>query len=65
MSKLLIVLFCFFFLKIDWTSADAAGLPILPGLVKYEEVANGSITHAVRFTTERASMAFTSPARHV
>ena len=33
-----------------WTSADAAGLPILPGLVRYEEVAAGAIRHALRFT---------------
>jgi hypothetical protein len=33
-----------------WTSADAAGLPILPGLVRYDEVAAGAITHAIRFT---------------
>ena len=34
-----------------WTSADAAGLPILPGLVRYDEVAAGVIAHALRFTT--------------
>ena len=33
-----------------WTSADAAGLPILPGLVRYEEVAAGVVAHAIRFT---------------
>jgi hypothetical protein len=41
-----------------WTSADAAGLPILPGLVRYDEVAAGEITHAIRFTaqvTQRAA----------
>lgn len=37
----------------DWTSADAAGLPILPGLVRYEEVAAGEIKHALRFTAPR------------
>jgi hypothetical protein len=40
-----------------WTSADAAGLPILPGLIRYDEIADGEITHAVRFTagaTQRA-----------
>jgi len=37
-----------------WTSADAAGLPILPGLVRYDEVAAGEIAHALRFTVERA-----------
>ena len=36
-----------------WTSADAAGLPILPGLVRYDEVAAGAIHHALRFTTNR------------
>ena len=33
-----------------WTSADAAGLPILPGLARYDEVARGAIDHALRFT---------------
>jgi hypothetical protein len=47
-----------------WTSADAAGLPILPGLVRYDEVANGSIDHAIRFTVERTRRAFVYPARH-
>ena len=47
-----------------WTSADAAGLPILPGLVRYEEVAAGAIRHAVRFTASRTQKAFTWPARH-
>ncbi len=36
-----------------WTSADAAGLPIFPGLVRYDEVAAGEITHAIRFTAPR------------
>ena len=35
-----------------WTSADAAGLPILPGLARYDEVAAGSIDHALRFTVQ-------------
>ena len=35
---------------LDWTSADAAGLPILPGLVRYDEVESGEIRHAIRFT---------------
>jgi len=47
-----------------WTSADAAGLPILPGLVRYDEVAAGVITHAIRFTTEPTQDAFIWPARH-
>jgi hypothetical protein len=47
-----------------WTSADAAGLPILPGLVRYEEVAAGAINHAVRFTVSRTQRAYISPARH-
>src|SRR6185436_2128809 len=47
-----------------WTSADAAGLPILPGLARYDEVARGSIDHALRFTVERTRRAFVYPARH-
>jgi hypothetical protein len=47
-----------------WTSADAAGLPILPGLVRYDEVARGSIDHAIRFTVGRTRRAFVYPARH-
>lgn len=47
-----------------WTSADAAGLPILPGLVRYEEIAAGVIAHALRFTAERTRQAFVWPARH-
>jgi hypothetical protein len=47
-----------------WTSADAAGLPILPGLVRYDEVASGKITHAIRFTVAKTRRAFVSPARH-
>jgi hypothetical protein len=47
-----------------WTSADAAGLPILPGLVRYEEVESGSIRHALRFTTPHTRDAFIWPARH-
>jgi hypothetical protein len=47
-----------------WTSADAAGLPILPGLVRYEEVAEGAIRHALRFTASRTQKAFVWPARH-
>ena len=47
-----------------WTSADAAGLPILPGLARYEEVAAGEIAHALRFTAPRTRTAFVYPARH-
>ena len=47
-----------------WTSADAAGLPILPGLVRYDEVASGEITHALRFTVPRTQRAFVFPATH-
>jgi len=47
-----------------WTSADAAGLPILPGLVRYEEVAAGEIRHAIRFTAARTQRAYVWPARH-
>jgi hypothetical protein len=47
-----------------WTSADAAGLPILPGLARYDEVARGRINHALRFTVERSRRAYVYPARH-
>lgn len=47
-----------------WTSADAAGLPILPGLVRYDEVARGEIRHAIRFTAEQTRNAHIYPARH-
>jgi hypothetical protein len=49
-----------------WTSADAAGLPIFPGLVRYEEVNKGIIDHAIRFTLSKANVkaAYTAPARH-
>ena len=47
-----------------WTSADAAGLPILPGLARYDEVARGRIDHALRFTVSRTRRAFVWPARH-
>jgi len=47
-----------------WTSADAAGLPILPGLARYEEVRGGRIDHALRFTVSRSRRAFVYPARH-
>jgi hypothetical protein len=47
-----------------WTSADAAGLPIFPGLARYDEVARGVIDHALRFTVERTRRAYVYPARH-
>ncbi len=47
-----------------WTSADAAGLPILPGLARYDEVAHGSIDHALRFTAPCTSPRYVYPARH-
>jgi hypothetical protein len=48
----------------SWTSADAAGLPILPGLARYDEVASGIITHALRFTSHTSANAYLWPARH-
>jgi hypothetical protein len=47
-----------------WTSADAAGLPILPGLVRYEEVAAGEINHAIRVTAPQTRRAYVWPGRH-
>jgi hypothetical protein len=47
-----------------WTSADAAGLPIFPGLLRYEEVAAGAIHHAIRFTVPHTQKAYVWPARH-
>ena len=47
-----------------WTSADAAGLPILPGLVRYDEVAAGHVDHAIRITAPRTRDAYVWPARH-
>jgi hypothetical protein len=47
-----------------WTSADAAGLPIFPGLARYDEVARGRIDHALRFTASRTRRMFVYPARH-
>ena len=47
-----------------WTSADAAGLPIFPGLVRWDEVARGRIDHALRFTVESTRRAYIYPARH-
>jgi len=48
----------------EWTSADAAGLPIFPGLTRYDEVADGQIKHALRFTLEDSRAAFVFPATH-
>src|SRR5213080_1984783 len=47
-----------------WTSADAAGLPIFPGLARYDEVAAGKISHALRFTLQQSRAAFIPPASH-
>jgi hypothetical protein len=47
-----------------WTSADAAGLPILPGLARRDEVKLGAIRHALRFTTRRTQRAYAAPATH-
>jgi|HubBroStandDraft_3_1064219.scaffolds.fasta_scaffold02749_3 hypothetical protein len=47
-----------------WTSADAAGLPVFPGLARYDEVASGQIQHALRFTLQYSRQAFTPPASH-
>jgi hypothetical protein len=47
-----------------WTSADAAGLPILPGLLRYDEVRAGRVDHAIRFTTNVTDRRFVWPARH-
>ena len=47
-----------------WTSADAAGLPIFPGLVRYDEVAAGEIRHALRVTVNATRSTYVSPARH-
>jgi hypothetical protein len=47
-----------------WTSADAAGLPIFPGLVRYDEVASGEINHALRFTVPQTRNTYIWPARH-
>src|SRR5919199_994064 len=47
-----------------WTSADAAGLPILPGLARYAEVRAGAMNHALRFTVGRSRRAYVYPARH-
>ena len=49
---------------LTWTSADAAGLPIFPGLVRYDEVAAGQIAHAIRFTLQDSVAAYVLPATH-
>lgn len=48
----------------DWTSADAAGMPILPGLIRYDEVKAGVINHALRFTVKTSRNSYVWPARH-
>jgi hypothetical protein len=48
-----------------WTSADAAGLPILPGLVRRDEIKRGAILHALRFTAPRTQAGYVDPARHL
>ncbi len=47
-----------------WTSADAAGLPILPGLLRWSEVRKGKVDHAIRFTTDVTDRRYVWPARH-
>lgn len=48
-----------------WTSADAAGLPVFPGLARYEEIVEqGELRHALRFTVKKTQRAYISPARH-
>ena len=47
-----------------WTSADAAGLPIWPGVLRYDEVARGIVDHAIRFTAQRTDRTYVWPARH-
>src|SRR5581483_9535067 len=48
----------------SWTSADAAGLPIFPGLVRYDEITAGAIRHAIRFTVPHTQNSYVWPARH-
>ena len=50
--------------SVHWTSADAAGLPVFPGLVRYDEAASGTIQHAFRFTLPHTKAAFVPPASH-
>src|SRR5678815_1513832 len=47
-----------------WTSADAAGLPIFPGLARYEEASGAGMNHALRFTVQTTQSAYAYPARH-
>jgi len=49
---------------LGWTSSDAAGLPVLPGLVRYDEVAAGAINHAIRFTCRKTQRGYILPATH-
>ena len=49
---------------LGWTSADAAGLPIWPGVLRFDEVARGFVDHAIRFTAQRTDRSFVWPARH-
>jgi len=49
---------------LGWTSADAAGLPMFPGLVRWDEVQSGVINHAIRFTAQQTDQSFLWPARH-
>lgn len=48
-----------------WTSSDAAGLPVMPGLLRYDEVKSGQINHALRTTVPKSQRAFVWPARHL
>ncbi len=50
--------------KPGWTSADAAGLPIFPGLARYDEIQAGAIPHALRFTVAHSREAYVPPANH-
>jgi hypothetical protein len=47
-----------------WTSADAAGLPIMPGILRYDEVLSGQVTHAIRMTAQHTDTSYLWPARH-
>ena len=49
---------------LTWTSADAAGLPIFPGLIRFDEAASGQIAHAIRFTLQHSTAAYVLPATH-
>jgi hypothetical protein len=49
---------------VDWTSADAAGLPIFPAVVRYDDLKRGIVRHAMRVTIRRTQRAYVSPARH-